>query len=84
MMDMREPDHYDLYEPDDVCDACGDRLILVTVPHENPAPHWPAEWLTIDVCQECEVEYDRNGDIVRDEEESPYASQEESSQESSA
>ena len=66
------------------CDNCNSILELVEVPHPNPASHWPMRWHYIDVCEVCGVQYDNNGNIVRDEEEISNASEEESSKESSA
>ena len=56
------------------CDNCDSTLEIVKALHPDPASHWPMDWYYIDVCEVCNVQYDADGNIVRNEEEIPNAS----------
>ena len=74
-MKFAEPDHYDLEEePENLCESCGNEFEFISVAVDNPPKHWPAKWSVYDICSECGIEYDWNGNIVRNEEEIPNAS----------
>ena len=73
-MRFAEPGHYDIEDGPRRCDNCDSILELVEVPHPAPAMHWPIGLHYIDVCEVCEVQYDSEGNIVRDKEEASDAS----------
>tara|TARA_R100000234_G_C4974061_1_gene167646 strand:+ start:257 stop:475 length:219 start_codon:yes stop_codon:yes gene_type:complete len=51
-------------DEDRECDACGEQLILVACARPNVEDNEPWHRRTMDICQECEAEYDWTGKLV--------------------